>query len=309
MTSSNQSNKDKGYSWKWIAIAALALLVLTQVFDTDLKNIFKADSDNNEPASNTQIADSLNTEEAILPPNGVVLPIQWNNLGQQMVETGIIDADKFEALYDKRGGLDEEAKQLLYGTDNGQITMTKENSSYLLNLFWAFGIANKNKILDEGQMQNESYGGAGRFASTGGWSLAKGETMDHYSQYPFVTLTQEQQNLVEEVSSNIYRPCCGNPTSFPDCNHGMAMLGLLELIAAQGATEEQMYQIALQVNAYWFPSTYLTLAKYFQKQGVAWQDVDAKEVLGQEYSSTAGYRKVLTEIEPEKAKGGGSCGV
>ena len=133
--------------------------------------------------------------------------------------------------------------------------------------------------------------------------------MDHYSKYEFVKLTSDEQSRVERVSQGVYRPCCGNSTYFPDCNHGMAMLGLLELLAAEGLSEGEMYKVALQVNSYWFPDTYLTLAKYFAKRDVAWNDVDPKEVLGSAYSSAAGYRQILTEVEPPKTQSGGSCGV
>ena len=134
--------------------------------------------------------------------------------------------------------------------------------------------------------------------------------MDHYSKHEFVVLSQEQAEMVKRVSENIYRPCCGNSTYFPDCNHGMAMLGLLQLMAAQNLSEAEMYQFALKVNSYWFPDTYLAIATYFAKQGVQWKDVDAKEALGSAYSSAAGYRKILTEVEPPKSGGsGGGCGV
>mgnify|MGYP001607166703 FL=1 len=88
----------------------------------------------------------------------------------------------------------------------------------------------------------------------------------------------------------------------------MAMLGLLELLAAQGLSEEEMYKTALAVNAYWFPDTYLTLAKYFGKRGVAWSQVDPKEVLGSAYSSASGYQGILKEVEPVSLPSGG-CGV
>src|SRR3989344_7376730 len=106
-------------------------------------------------------------------------------------------------------------------------------------------------------MTNPEYGGAGNFASTGGWTLAKGDAMDHYSAHPFIMLSREHQELVERVSKGIYRPCCNNSTHFPDCNHCMAMLGLLELMASQGVSEEDMWKAALAVNSYWFPDTYL----------------------------------------------------
>src|SRR3989344_6392573 len=76
-----------------------------------------------------------------------------------------------------------------------------------LNLLWALGLASKNTILgDKTEMMNPEYGGAGGFASTGGWTLAKGEAMTHYNQHQFFTLTAEQQALVDKISRGIYRP-------------------------------------------------------------------------------------------------------
>src|SRR3989344_6213616 len=179
-------------------------------------------------------------EEKVLPSSGVVLPVRWGGLGKQMTESGVIDGKKFEAIYAQRGGLDEEAKRLLYGTDNGYIKITEENSGLVLNLLWALGLGNKNEILEKGPMMDAKYGGAGNFASTGGWSLSGGKAMDHYSKHSFIKLTPEQKALVARVSQNIYRPCCGNSTYFPDCNHGMAMLGLLELMASQAVSVAEM---------------------------------------------------------------------
>ena len=265
----------------------------------------------NADANNKQSDESIaNLEEVVISSKGVVLPIKWNDLGKQMVEAGVIDKVKFEELYASRGGLTKEDVKLLYGENNGNIVMNKENSAVLLNMLWAFGLSNKNKILEEGPMMDEKYGGdAGRFASTGGWGLSVGNAMGHYSKHSFVILTKEQQKLVEDVSKNIYRPCCGNSTHFPDCNHGMAMLGLLELLASEGIGEEEMYDIALKVNSYWFPSTYLTLAEYFEGRRINWENVDPKEVLGAKYSSGQGYSKILEEMEPVKIRVGAGCGV
>lgn len=251
-------------------------------------------------------------ESSVLPPEGVSLPAVWGDLGARMIATGVIDAQKFEALYAERGGLDAETRQLLAGTDNGKLKITQQNSGVLLNLLWAFGLGNKNEILDNGPMQDPAYGGAAGFASTGGWTLANGSPMNHYSKYAFVTLTAEQQKLVERVSQGIYRPCCGNSTYFPDCNHGMAMLGLLELMAAQGVGEQDMYRAALAVNSYWFPDTYLTIAKYNETKGISWDAVDPKEALSANFSSAIGYRQVLNQVTPPERKsggGGGGCGV
>ena len=248
-------------------------------------------------------------EQKIIPPQGVTLPVSWNDLGDQLVKAGVIDSQKFEQLYAARGGLSDESKKMLYGADNGQIKITPENAQTLLNLLWALGLGTKNDILEKGPMMDPKYKSAGNFASTGGWSLASGKAMEHYSMHPFIILTKEQQALVEQISQNIYRPCCGNSTYFPDCNHGMAMLGLLELMASQGVSEKEMYDAALAVNAYWFPDTYLTIGKYLNKKGTSWDKAGAQKILGFDFSSGSGYAQIRSEVEPAKPKSGGGCGV
>lgn len=238
----------------------------------------------------------------------IELPVRWNDLGKQLTGAGVIDAQKFEELYSQRGGLNNKQKKMLYAEDNGNLVISKESSGIILNLLWALGLANKNEILEEGPMVDSRYGGAQNFASTAGWTLAKGDAMAHYSQHRFITLTAEQQALVEKVAKNIYRPCCSNSTHFPDCNHGMAMLGFLEMAASQGATENALYRMALILNSYWFPDTYLTVAKYLENRGTAWEKIDAKEVLGFNFSSASGYQRILAQTAPAETKGGGSCG-
>ncbi len=158
-------------------------------------------------------------------------------------------------------------------------------------------------------MADARYGDAGNFASTAGWTLARGNAMDHYGKHSFVDLTPEGQATVERVSKNIFRPCCDNSTYFPDCNHGMAMLGLLELMASQGVSEEEMYRAALKVNAYWFPDTYLTIAQYLNAKGIDWQEANPKEILGAGFSSISGYRRILESVDAFGEPQGSSCGV
>ena len=248
----------------------------------------------------------LALEENVVPQAGVELPVRWGGLGKRLSETGVIDDDAWRAFYGN--AMSPEWEQLFSGESQRNITITRENAGYLLNLLWAFGLANKNSILEEGEMSDPAYGGAGGFASTGGWTLAKGRAMDHYGMHTLVTLTPEQQALVEKVSQNIYRPCCDNSTHFPDCNHGMAMLGLLELMASQGAREEEMYKAALAANSYWFPDAYQTIATYMHQRGVAWNDVDPREMLGRDYSSASGYARVASEVQSQ-GRQGNSCGV
>src|SRR3989338_8700095 len=232
------------------------------------------------------------------------LPVIWNNLCRQLVEAGVIDGERFKKLYIG----EEEYDKLLNSNNLGKLEITRENAELLLNLFWALGLASKNEILEKGEMANPKYGGAGNFASTGGWTIVKGNAMEHYSSHKFFNLTPEQQALVDKVSRGIYRPCCGNSTHFPDCNHGMAMLGLLELMASQEVSEEEMWKTALIVNSYWFPDTYLTIASYMKGRGVEWKDVNPQEILGANYSSAQGYAKIAAEVvKPQRQQG--SCGI
>jgi len=301
-------------------IVAVVLLIGSALFDVDVSvrrtsafnRLLGKSAATAAPASATPAAVALSDddlERAVLPSAGVEIPVTWGDLGKQLVASGAIDEAKFRELYAERGGLPPDMEALFSGAGNGRMRITPENSGTLLNLLWAFGLANENSILMNGPMSDPQYGGAGGFASTGGWTLAKGDAMTHYSKHAFVALTPEQQALVERASQGIFRSCCGNSTYFPDCNHGMAMLGLLELMAAQGVSEQEMYRAALAVNSYWFPSTYLTLAKYFAKQGIAWDRVDPKVALGQEFSSGPGFRKIQAQVEPPQSKGGGGCGV
>lgn len=248
-------------------------------------------------------------QEEVLPQSGVALPVALGDLGAKLVEVGAIDLNKFEALYKDRGGFPDEYRNFLEKNMSKKIVITNWNAGYLLNLFWALGLANENPILkDESEMMNPKYGGAGNFASTGGWTLARGDAMDHYGMHKLINLNAEQQALVDRVSRNIYRPCCGNSTHFPDCNHGMAMLGLLELMASQGVGEQEMYRVALAVNSYWFPDTYLTIAAYMQQSGISWKDVSPKEMLGRDYSSAGGFANISSKVIMPRGEGsGGGC--
>ncbi len=248
-------------------------------------------------------------EDAVLPLEGIVLPVKWGDLGLKLVSAGVIDPKKFKDIYKNRNNLSGEIQKYLEGRDDERIKINDSNSGLWLNLFWALGLGNKNSILTQGPLSDPRYGGAGNFASTGGWTIANGDILDHLARHPFIILTKEQQELVERVSKNIYRPCCNNSTYFPDCNHGMAMLGLLELMASRGISEEEMYKIALQVNSYWFPDTYITVAKYFKSRGREWNRVNPREILGKDYSSATGYQRILTEVEPPQNRSGGGCGV
>lgn len=291
-------------------ILSASILISSVIIGGALIYTFGSKSGTRQGASATRQEQKLLSalEEKVLPSKGVTLPVVWGDLGAKLVEAGVIEADKFKSIYEQKGQFTEEYRKLLLDKNNGKIKITSENSGYILNLFWALGLANKNEILEKGEMMDPAYGGAGRFASTGGWTIAKGGAMEHYSKHLFFNLTPEQQALVDKVSRGIYRPCCGNSTHFPDCNHGMAMLGLLELMASQGASEQDMWDTALVVNSYWFPDNYLTIATYMKSKGIDWKKVNPQEILSAEYSSSRGFANIASQVTQPNSKNTGGSG-
>ena len=78
-----------------------------------------------------------------------------------------------------------------------------------------------------------------------------------------------------------------------------------------GVGEKEMYDMALKVNSYWFPQTYIDLATYFKEQGQEWDEVDPQLALSANYSSAQGYQTTREKIVslPKPQQGGGGCGV
>lgn len=240
------------------------------------------------------------TLDQIIEMDSVALPVFWGSLGQDLVKGGVIDKEKLVKLYESNPNVD-------YFLSNNweNIRLTRKNAPIFLNFLWALGLGNKNEILEKGEMAT-SVSRTESFASTGGWTLASGSAMDHYSKHSFIVLNSRQQEIVDRVSRNIYRPCCDNSTHFPDCNHGMAMLGFLELMASQGVPESEMYQAALTLNAFWFPNNYKTIDFYLKQKA---EILDAKAILGRNFSSGSGYGKIMSQVMPATGSSQGGCEV
>jgi hypothetical protein len=269
-------------------------------------------------ATNEAIASS----EQTAPANQVniateyTLPVSFGDIGPQLLAAGAIDYDSFVQVYEQAGRplAKEQLKTLTKGSD-APIVINRENAYFLLNFFWALGLTNQNTLLEEGPMMQYSEGQIGRFASTGGWTIGAKSATALYASTPIITLTPEQQARLEEVASAVYRPCCNNPTSFPDCNHGMAMLGMLELMAFQDATIDEMFTAAKYANAFWFPQQTLEMAIFFKNtQGLDFAEVDAREFVGASVSSGSGFQTVhewlvMNDLLDQVPSSGGSCGV
>ena len=240
----------------------------------------------------------------------VVLPIAWGDIGTRLVADGVIDMERLQAIYASRGGMPPFLAKILSENIDEPLRIGAAEAQDLLVALWAFGLANKSPVLSEGPISDPSYGGAERFASTGGWTLARGGVMGHFNIHGYVTLSPEQVALVARVSKNIYRPCCNNSTYFPDCNHGMAMLGLLELLAKAGIPEEEMYKYALAINEFWFPDAYNTAEKFLESRGISRAAATPQQLLGMEFSSASGQAAIMKQMTaPQGPQQGTSCGV
>lgn len=264
-----------------------------------------------ELSSTTKNSDDLIQilKQEVLPSSGYTTSLSWKNLGSQLVEAGAIDKKKYEEIFKTETDGKNEMKYL-DGSWNDKISINENNARFMVNTFWALGLTNKSKVLDEGSMRTSGTD-TSQFASTGGWTLGQKKAMEIYSSKEIILLTDKQQDLVKKIASNIYRPCCNNSTAFPDCNHGMAALGYIEWAVYNGLSEKQIYKDLLFFNSFWFPQTYVEMAVYFDKQGTKWKDVDAKTALSFDYSSAQGASRISQTVQNvpglNKSQGGG-CG-
>lgn len=230
----------------------------------------------------------------------------------KLVQEGVVDPQKIEALYARRGGIPARLKEVLSKPSRRPILLTRETANVHVNLLWPLGLANRMAANNESPLNGPKLS---RFASTGGWSLGKeANGSAYFNKFPIVDLTVAQETLVTRVARNTFRPCCDNSTFYQDCNHGSALLGLLTLGAAQGLSEEELFREALAFNAFWFPHHYAHIALYFKvARNTEWQDVDPREVMDANFSSARGWHaNVARELKrrgllPEQ--GGADCDV
>jgi hypothetical protein len=241
-----------------------------------------------------------------------VLVLSLGRIGPRLIAAGVIDPVKFGALQEREGApLTAVEKEVLRGGARRKIAFDSASNLFLLNFFWAVGLANSNRLLTRGPMARGGLSRIGGYASTGGWTLATRRVVDLYASVPLVPVTDAQQERLAEVASQVYRPCCDNPTSFPDCNHGMAMFGLLTLLAADGRDATALFSAAKTANRFWFPDQTGQVAAYVKTtRELDYADLDGREASGRELFSASGYRRVSAWAMPQRitpSSGGTSC--
>lgn len=225
----------------------------------------------------------------VLPAGGHQSRVVLADSIVKLVQEGVLDPEKIEAVYARRGGIPAELKDVMRKPSHHPILVTRENASVYVNLLWSLGLANRMAANNDSPLNGP---GGFRFASTGGWNLGREANGGAYfNRFPIVALTAAQEALVTRVARNTFRPCCNNSTFFQDCNHGSALLGLLALGASQSLNEDELYREALAFNAFWFPHNYAHTALYFKAvRGTEWRDVDPREVMSANFSSASGWR-------------------
>ncbi len=299
-----------------LGVASILTFFLLPVLPPAMKIQFDPNPVDSSSVSTSGSVDIAKLYDQVNPPDGYELPVTYGELGPMLLEAGAIDLDQLEGLYAASGvpliGLQ---RTILTEGSEERIVITRENARFMLHFFWALGLANQNPILDNGPLQTNSGGDIGRFASTGGWSLGQKPATELYSSAAIIPLSSDQQARVEQVAAQVYRPCCNNATIFPDCNHGMAMLGLLELLSASDVSEEKMLEAAKYVNAFWFPQQALEVGLFIQvTQGLDFDSIDASLAVGPELFSAAGYSNVNAWLADaglldQGAGRGSNCGV
>jgi hypothetical protein len=298
----NKEEESRGHS-RWNVFRSWTTLFVIGAFLLGMVTGYVIRGKSQQPEGVTQTAlgaqgstatDMAAFVEQVNPASGYNLSVSYGDLGPQVLSAGGIDYSAFVSLYESSGRplTPEQIEVLTEGTDKS-IVINSENAHFLLNFFWAVGLVNENTILTDGPITQYSEGQVERFASTGGWTLGTKPVTELFASHALITLNSEQQARVEEAAALIYRPCCNNPTLFPDCNHGMAMLGLLELMASQDASLEEMLQAAKYVNAFWFPQQALETAIFLEAtQSTSFRDADPALVVGKEMHSGSGFAAV-----------------
>jgi len=232
-----------------------------------------------------------NVIDQVTPSDGVTTRFVFGNSIQKLIAAGALDPDKFRG---SAKNLPDWVERLLKGPSNDPIVFSGQTASYLVDLLWPLGLANKASFNKNSPIATLRIA---TFASTGGWTLGHEQSGHvYFNRVEAIDMSGQQETAVLRVATTTFRPCCDNSTFFQDCNHGSALLGLLELSASQGATVEELYRLALTANSFWFPDNYartaLLLSHFYR---IAWKDAAPSLVLGRKYSTLSGWEKNVNE--------------
>lgn len=256
-----------------------------------------------------------NILEQVIPARGIRTSISFGDAIQKVIAAGALDPEKLGTNVRSSTALPDWVEKVVTGPSMEPILLSLKTAPFLLNLLWPLGLSTKTQFNQTSPINSLQLPS---FASTGGWTLGRAPNGSvYFNSVESLRLTDDQEKTVLGVAKSVFRPCCDNSTFFQDCNHGSAMLGLIELAASQGATVDELYRIALAANSYWFPDHYTKTALYMALfEGRRWRDVDAKLIVGSRFSTLSGWQSnVLTPLRRADylsavgQMGQGTCGV
>lgn len=271
----------------------------------------------------------------VTPQTGYTLPFKWGNSIKKLVGAGALNVSNLTIILNNyHQPLTFSEKEILNGTYTGYIQFNSTNTEFVQLVLWGLGINDNNTIITKGAIINASvpyansinnnatlrqrlnqnvtpYWVASRyFASTGGYGpIGKLQL----GMLNIISLSPSEQIIADYTAENSYRPCCDNPTAFPDCNHGAAALGLTELLASQGANKGQIFNAIRYFYQYQFPQQYTEIAAYFDSQGQNYSQVNSSKVMSYSFSSLSGYYAVhqyllKNGVLAQSGAGSAACG-
>jgi hypothetical protein len=250
---------------------------------------------------------------AVLPSDPIATGLDIGPPVAKLVEAGAINRDKFVKVHESRGPVPDWVLQALDGKPQ-ELILSVNRAPFNLNLLWPLGLATKASFNANSPLRGNNLA---NFASTGGWTLGREDNgAVYFNAVETLSLTPDQADLVRRLADNVFRPCCGNTAFFQDCNHGSAMLGLMELAAADGRSAAEIMKLAKTANGFWYPQEYVQIALYFDTvEDLPWTAVPADRALSAEFSSVQGFRSTvlaalahrgLLAREPSR-RGGSGC--
>ena len=227
----------------------------------------------------------------VTPSAGVNTGISFGDSILRLIAGGALDPAKLRSL---SGRLPDWVERLFAAPSMTPILFSYETAPYLVNLLWPLGLSTRTAFNRKSPIYTLRIPD---FASTGGWTLGREKNgYVYFNKIDAVTMTDQQEAMVLNAATKTYRPCCDNSTFFQDCNHGSALLGLMELAASQGATAARLYQIALAANSYWFPEEYAKTALYFWRfQKRSWSEIPPPPILSRDFSSLSGWTRNVND--------------
>ncbi|TAL47008.1 hypothetical protein EPN87_03935 [archaeon] len=264
------------------------LIVAVAILGYQILSMFTASAVKPTKVGNVTL-DVASITSQVNPEQGFTIDATWGDSISKMVKSGVLDVNKLDDVLTNRYNqpLTTGQRALLTADySNEKLTINSKNAVFMMYVLWALGKANNNTILHDSPF-------ASSFVN---YDIDVGNP--GYGDVNLIGLTPEQQEIATYVAMNSYRPCCGNPTGTPDCSHGFSALGLVELMASEGYSKQQIFDAFVKFNSFWFPSNYVQDAIYFKlTQNKDWSNVDKELVAGQDYSSLSGSYAVKKQLQ------------